>query len=309
MSERFAIHPDFQKIPKIPFIINRWLLGFMNLFLGLAHVFMHLKFRNIARKQYIQGLDNNLVPVTVIKPEGLKDKAPALLYFHGGAFIFSWSPQHFINALQYAREAACCVVFVKYRLSPKHVFPAALNDCYAALQWTIANASTLGLDVNRIAVGGDSAGGNLAAAITQKAVHEDNIKLCGQMLIYPATDGDSDFPSLERYANVQPFKNLNGPAIWEAYMGYPAAQGLPNYSAPLKGKLNNLPPAYVETAEFDPLLDQGKAYAQALLNAGVKVEANNTLGTVHGFDLLAARSPITKGIVKQRIAFLKTICH
>src|SRR5690606_36509077 len=105
MSEPFAIHPDFQKIPKIPFIINRWLLGFMNFFMSLAHVFMHFKFRKIARKQYIQGLDNNYVPVTVIKPEGLKENAPALLYFHGGAFIFSYSPQHFINAVQYAREA------------------------------------------------------------------------------------------------------------------------------------------------------------------------------------------------------------
>ncbi len=307
MSEPFDIHPDFQKIPKIPFIINRWFLGFLNSLMSFAHVLMHLKYRNMAHKQNITGLDNNLVPVTVIKPEGLKANAPALVYFHGGAFIFSYSPQHFINAVQYAKEAQCCVVFVKYRLSPKHIFPAALNDCYAALKWTIANANTLGIDTNRIAVGGDSAGGNLAAGIAQKATQEDNIKLCGQLLVYPATDGAGDYPSLQRYANVQPFRRLNGPAIWQAYLGHPAEQGMPQYAAPLKGKLTDLPPAYVETAEFDPLLDQGKAYIQALLNAGVEVEANNTLRTVHGFDLLAAKSPVTKAIVKQRIEFLKTV--
>ncbi len=307
MSTTFEIHPDFQKIPKIPFIINRWLLGFMNLLMSVAHIFMHFKYRKIAKLHKIQGLDNNLVPVTVIKPEGLQSNAPVLLYFHGGAFIFSYSPQHFINAVQYAREAQCCVVFVKYRLSPKHVFPAAMNDCYAALKWTITNAASLGVDVNRIAVGGDSAGGNLAASIAQKAIHEDNIKLCGQMLIYPATDGDSNYASLDTYANVQPFKNLNGSAVWEAYVGYPAEQGLPKYSAPLKGDLSNLAPAYVETAEFDPLIEQGKAYIEALINAGNSVEANNTKQTVHGFDLLAAKSSVTKGIVKQRVEFLKKV--
>ena len=309
MSEHFAIHPDFQRIPKIPFIINRWLLGFMNFMMGFAQTFMHFKYRKIATLQKISGIDGNTIPITIIKPEKLKNNAPALVYFHGGAFIFSYSPQHFINAVQYAEEAQCCVVFVKYRLSPKHAFPAAFNDCYSALKWTIENTNYLNINSKKIAVGGDSAGGNLAASVAQKAIHEDQIELCGQMLIYPSTDGNSEFASLEKFANVQPFRNLNRSAIWEAYIGYKLEENAasPEYSCPLKGNLNKLAPAYVETVEFDPLLDQGLAYIEALKNAGVSVEENNTLETVHGFDMLAAKSSVTKKIVKQRIEFLKKI--
>ena len=147
----------------------------------------------------------------------------------------------------------------------------------------------------------------MAAAAAQRAIHQDGIRLCGQMLIYPVADAQCRRPSSSAYVNVPPFKAASATAMWQAYLGHAPSAGASRYASPMDGNLSDLAPAYVELAEFDPLHDQGHAYAAAMLAAGVGVELNDIKGTVHGFDLLAAQSGISRAAMQSRIQFLRKI--
>jgi acetyl esterase/lipase len=307
MNSELNIHPDFQSIKGMKTPTKPLPLALMAAFLSTINALYLKKYKTIVSKRKITGPDGYQIPLLIIKPENLPAASPALIYYHGGAFVFKHAPPHIDNAVRYAREANCLVVFVDYRLAPKYPFPAGFNDCYAALQWTVANADKLGVDKQRIAVGGDSAGGAFAAAAAQKAVHEDGIKLCGQMLIYPVTDSNGNWPSFATFGNVPPFKGLSNSGLWDIYLGHPLAEGTPPYAAPLQGDVSGVAPAYVETAEFCPLHDQGNAYAKALLAKGIEVSMNATKGTLHGFDLMAGKSEISKAAVTTRIQYLRKI--
>ena len=307
MSNELNVHPDFRSVKGRAMSLKPWLLALMQGLLTVVNALANRKFKALITHDNISGADGNRIPLLIIRPEKLSTPSAALVYYHGGAFVMKHAPQHVVNAVRYAREASCCVIFVDYRLAPKYPFPAGFNDCYAALKWTLANAHTLGIDKRRVAVGGDSAGGAMAAAAAQKAAHEDGLKLCGQLLIYPVTDSDSKLPSATAFANVPPFKALDSTALWTAYLGHPPAAGVPEYAAPIRGNLSGLAPAYVETGEFDPLRDEGNAYAEALRANGVDVDLKATTGTIHGFDLLAAESEISKAAMASRSQFLRKI--
>lgn len=307
MNTTFDIHPDFQSIKGRKLSLEPWAVALMGVVLATVNALHRRKFKAIVSRQTIPSLDGDPIPVLLIRPEQLCSPAPALVYCHGGAFIMKHAPQHLENAVRYAREAHCQVIFVDYRLAPKHPFPAGFDDCYAALRWVLSNADPLGVDTQRVAVGGDSAGGALAAAAAQKAAHEDKIKLCGQLLIYPVTDATGKSASRSAYGNVPPFKDASPAALWEAYLGHPTAAGVPRYAAPIDGELSGLAPAYVEIGEFDMLRDEGQAYARALTARGIDVELNETRGTVHGFDLLVADSNISKAAMASRIGFLRQV--
>lgn len=285
--------------------MNRWALAALQNLLSAVNTLHRRKFKPIVTRINIPSADGYRIPALMIRPESLRTPAPVLIYYHGGAFVMKPAPQHIDNAVRYAREAECLVIFVEYRLAPKYPFPAGFNDCYAALRWTLSNASTLGIDKERLVVGGDSAGGGLAAGVVQRAVQEDGIALRGQFLIYPAVDLDCKRSSMTAFANVPPFKNDAIFSVAETYLGHPASAGVPRYASPIHGELTRLPPAYVETPEFDPLHDQGHAYAQALSEHGVSVEMNEIKGAIHGFDLLAADSSISKQTMEQRVQFLR----
>ena len=309
MTDNVSIHPDFQSIKGIATNLKRLPLTLMNGFLSGVNSLYLRKYKTIVSHETITGLDGHRVPLLIFTPENLTSPSPALVYYHGGAFVLKQAPPHLDNAARYAREANCRVIFVDYRLAPHHPFPAAFNDCYSALQWTLANAQRLGIDVSHIAVGGDSAGGALAAGVAQKAMQEDGIKLCGQLLIYPVTDSACHWASVKRFASVPPFKALPYIAVWEAYLGQKLELGTPKYAAPLQGDVAGTAVAYVETAQYDPLRDEGNAYAQTLIDKGIAVTHNETKGTVHGFDLLAANSAISKAAMTSRIEFLRKIFH
>jgi acetyl esterase len=307
MNSSLNIHPDFRSIKGRALSFNRLPLALMTSLLVTMNALHRRKFKTIITVETIPGLDGYRVPLLNIKPENLAPPSPALIYCHGGAFVMKHAPQHLENAVRYAREAGCAVIFVDYRLAPKWPFPAGFNDCYSAVQWAASNAEDLGMDRQRIAVGGDSAGGAMAAAAVQRAVHEDGIRLCGQMLIYPCTDAQCRRPSSSAYADVPPFKAASSTAMWQAYLGHAPSAGAPRYASPIDGNVSGLAPAYVELAEFDLLHDQGRAYAEVMLTAGVGVELNEIKGTVHGFDLLAAQSGISRAAMQSRIQFLRKI--
>jgi acetyl esterase/lipase len=295
-----AIHSDFRRIRGHKLSLSRVSLAMAAGLLSFVNRLHSRKFRSILTRE---RTDTN-APLLIIQPESLQTPAPALIYAHGGAFIMKHAPQHLENAVRYAREAQCCVVFVDYRLAPKHPFPAGFDDCYAALQWTLENASRLGIDVERIAVAGDSAGGALAAGMAQRA-HAEGIALIGQLLIYPMTDADCKTKSVTAFRDVPPFKEANASALWDAYLAHPVSAKIPTYASPMHEPMAGVAPAYVEVAQFDPLHDEGVAYAAALRANGVAVELNDTQGTVHGFDLLAAASSISQAAMQRRIDFLR----
>lgn len=307
MNTSLNIHPELQRIKARPLPMNRWALAALRNLLSAVNALHRRKFKPIVTRTRIPSLDGTPVPTLIIRPENLRSPAAALVYYHGGAFVMKPAPQHIENAVRYAREAHCLVIFVEYRLAPDNPFPAGFDDCYAALRWALSNAESLGIDKDRVVVGGDSAGGGLAAGVVQRALQEDGISLRGQLLIYPAVDLDCKRPSMSAFASVPPFKELSSLAVAQAYLGHPASAGMPRYASPIYCEIAHLPPAYVETLEFDPLHDQGHAYAQALIESGTDVELNDIKGAIHGFDLLAASSSISKETMQRRIHFLRRV--
>ncbi len=306
MTTSIAIHPDFQKIPGIALSFNPLLLTLMNGAMHWVAARKWAKYKAIVTEHKVTGLDGHCASVWLIKPAHVQTPAPALVYCHGGWFIMKHTPQHIENAVRYAQEAGCCVAFVDYRLAHKHAFPAGFNDCYSALAWLQQNAEKLGIDAQRIAVGGDSAGGAIAAGLAQKA-RDEGISLRGQLLIYPVADADCKTGSSKAFVDVPPFRRETPHARWEMYLGHPAATGLPPYASPMHGKLTGLPDAYVETGEYDLLRDEGAAYAKALTENRVNVTLNETKGTVHGYDLLVPKSKISRDAMMSRVQFLQKI--
>lgn len=220
------------------------------------------------------------IPLRVYTPEG-SGPFPALVYFHGGGFVFGALDDYDHICREICGKVSCVVVSVDYRLAPEHKFPAAPEDCFAATKWVAANAASIGVDANRIAVGGDSAGGNLAAVIAQLARDARGPKLVAQLLVYPVTQAGEPTKSM--------IDNADGYLLTKADMEYffnhyvrSAADGKDARCAPmLTQDLSGLPPAWVVTCEFDPLRDEGEAYAAAMAKAGVPVAAKRIDGTIH----------------------------
>jgi acetyl esterase/lipase len=278
----------------------------MNCFLSVVNALYLLKLKSLVRKDTITGPDGHQIPLLIFTPKYLGSPCPALVYYAGGGFTFKYAPPHIANVARYAQDANCIVVLTSYRLAPTHTFPTGFNDGYAALQWVFSNSAELGVDKERIAVGGDSAGGAIAGGVAQKAAQQGGLKLCGQMLIYPAAD-TTEGPSVQQFSSVQPFKDIPLTAVWEAYLGHKLPADTSRYAVLVDGDASGVAPAYVETAEFDVLRDGGNAYAEALVIGGIPVTLNATKGTVHGFDLLAAKSSISKAAMQSRIDFLRKI--
>jgi acetyl esterase len=208
---------------------------------------------------------------------------PALVYFHGGGWVIGDLESHDQCCRALANAARCMVVAVDYRLAPEHKFPAAVEDAIVATRWVADNAQSLGIDGRRLAVGGDSAGGNLAAVVALDARHRGGPPLVFQLLIYPGTDMSMDRPSHLRHADQLP---LRRPTM-QWFVGHylrDAKDEADWRASPLRAAdFRNLPPALVVTAGFDPLSDEGEAYAEALKAAGVPVTHKRFDGQIHGF--------------------------
>jgi acetyl esterase len=226
------------------------------------------------------------LPVRLYRPSGERPM-PALLYYFGGGWTLGSIDTADAVCRTLAEETGCLVVTVGYRLAPEHPFPAAVQDSYAALRWVAARAGELGADPARLAVGGDSAGGNLAAAVTLLARDDGDIRLAGQLLVYPNTDQLADDDSMR--ANADPWLFNHHSVAWYARHYLAAPQDASNpLASPLRADdLSGLPPALVITAEYDPLRDQGEAYARRLAEAGVPVELSRYPGMAHGFFTMA----------------------
>jgi acetyl esterase len=240
------------------------------------------------------------LPPTPGTPPGGDGPLPVVVFFHGGGFTIGSLTSHDPVAHKLAAESGAIVVAVDYRLAPEHKFPAAVEDCFAALQWVAGHAAELGGDPARIAVAGDSAGGNLAAAVAQ-ASRTGGPRLAAQLLIYPATDRAGNYGAAAENANYPSRQqNADGYFLTGDAMRFFAGHYLPRLkdsedprASPLRNAdLAGLPRAVITTAEFDPLRDEGEAYAERLREADVPVELTRYDGMIHGFFALGMVTPV-----------------
>ncbi|NKZ07622.1 alpha/beta hydrolase [Actinomadura latina] len=255
--------------------------------------------------------DAPAVPVRVFRPADGDGPLPGLVYIHGGGFALGSVDLYHDDATAIAAEVGAVVVSVEYRLAPEHPFPAGLEDCYAALAWTASHAGELGIDPGRLAVGGESAGGGLSAAVALLARDRGGPPLCFQLLAIPELDDRLDTPSMRAYTDTPIWHRPNAELSWDYYLGegVRGTDGVSPYAAPARAEdLSGLPPAYVTTCEFDPLRDEGLAYGQRLIQAGVPTEMHHYPGTFHGSTLVSDAS-VTKRMNADRTDALRRALH
>jgi acetyl esterase len=222
------------------------------------------------------------IPVRIYTPAG-RGPFPVLVYLHGGGWVIGNLDTHDGLCRLLANGAVCIVVSVDYRLAPEHPFPAAAEDAYAATRWIAEHAATIGGDARRIAVGGDSAGGNLSAVVCLMARDRGGPRLVHQLLVYPVTDVPGVTASYRENGEGYFLTGAMMRWFWRHYTGADAPRDDP-YLCPLRAAdLRGLPRALVITAEFDPLRDEGEAYAARLRAAGVPVALSRYPGMIHGF--------------------------
>lgn len=244
------------------------------------------------------------IPVRIYRRRGAAGIAPVLLYFHGGGFFCGDLFSEELQCAHYALNAQCAVVCVAYRLAPEDPFPAALTDCYRALEFLWDESVALNLDRDCIAVGGSSAGANLAAAVALLARDRGGPKICFQMLLIPALDDRLDTQSACQFVDVPGFARPEAEIMWRWYLSREAHDVSP-YAAPARAKdLSNLPPSYILCAGLDPLRDDGLNYAHNLTEAGVATELHLVPSIPHGFASIPSAA-ISKQLLNEQVDVLR----
>lgn len=234
------------------------------------------------------------IPVHIYTPEG-KGPFPVMVYYHGGGFVIADTKVYDASPRALAKMAKAIIVAVDYHQAPEHKFPAAPNDAYAAYTWVLKHAQEFNGDPKRVAVGGESAGGNLATVVSLMARDKNETLPIHQLLVYPVVDADMTRPSYIKNASAKP---LNKPMM-EWFFKHYAGDPTNPYALPIKAStLKGLPPATIIAAEIDPLLSEGKAYADRLTADGVNVKYKEYKGVTHEFFGMGAVVPDAKDAEK-----------
>lgn len=248
--------------------------------------------------------------VTIYTSRKKQEKRPCILLYHGGGFVYPASLHHYVLARKLAKETGAKVFLADYRLAPSNRFPAAAEDAFFLYQWSVSNAEKIGIDRRKIAVCGDSAGGNLAVAVCLWA-REKNLPMpCAQVLIYPFLDGRMETESMQRFTDtpmcstramrkyIQQYLPKDTELLWKKGK-------MREYFSPMEtDSVEGLPPAFLETAQYDCLRDEGIAFGKRLEQAGIPTELHRIKGAMHGYDI-ATGTKLVKRCMEQRIAFLK----
>ncbi|MFI5614854.1 alpha/beta hydrolase [Amycolatopsis sp. NPDC051903] len=249
------------------------------------------------------------VRVRVYTPDLVASPA-LLLNIHGGGFIVGTVDTDHPQAVALARDLEVVVVSVDYRLAPENPYPAGLEDCYAALVWAVKNAEALGVDPERVVIRGSSAGGGLAAALALLARDRGGPAIAFQFLGVPEIDDRLRTASMRRFVDTPLWNLSHAEFSWDCYLGdgIRGTADVPVYAAPARATdLTGLPPAYVSVMEFDPLRDEGIAYAQALLAAGVPTELHLFPGTFHGSAMVRHAAVTRREEVESRVVLARAL--
>lgn len=307
---KYEISREFKMLKGMKLPARPGLLPMVNAFLNLMRGRSDKKVN--VKKIMIPGCGGTLIPVYVIKPKGLTEVSSCLFDFHGGGFMMKGSPAHFSRAKEYAYKLSCTVIFPDYRLIPKYPYPIPLEDCFEAYRWGIDHAKELKIDTGKVAILGDSAGGNLAAAVTMLARDRKLAMPCCQMLIYPVLDRRMQTESMKMYTDTPVWDAGLTKLMWKLYLrdlkieedGRGQKQEKIAYVSPAEAvDVSGMPYTYVEVAEFDCLRDEGILFTEKLKKAEIPVELHRVSGSVHGYDVIMGSGSVRK-LMERRLELL-----
>jgi acetyl esterase/lipase len=247
------------------------------------------------------------VTVRIYRPEGRKGVSPALLWIHGGGYVLGAIEDDDATCARLAVEANCTTVSVGYRLAPENPFPAPLDDCYAALRWMENNAGGLGIDRSRIAIGGASAGGGLAAGLALLARDRGEVDVVFQLLVYPMLDDCNVAPAGDALPDTVFWTRGSNRVAWRSYLGRePGGQGVSAYASVCRAAdLKGLPAAYIAVGDQDLFAEEDIDYARRLVRAGVPTELHVYPGGCHGFDMLVPEADISRRFTSDSVRALR----
>jgi acetyl esterase/lipase len=303
------VHPELQNAFKTSPSIhygrnNLWLIRLLISLIPAAKMQDDVSIKNIK----IDNKDgSSKIKLRIYQPANHTNAAPVMIWMHGGGYIIGKPEMEDAVCIQFVRELGISIVSVDYRLAPKHPFPAGLEDCYSALMWAKQNSETFGFDASRIAVGGTSAGGGLAAALAQLAFDRKEVSPIFQLLTYPMLD---DRTALHRDiddSNSPTWSQKSNRFGWEAYLGkHYGADEILAYSVPARREdLSGLPPAWIGVGTLDVFYEEDMMYAQRLKEAGIECDLNTVKGAFHGFDVFDQKLSIVQEFRKSQIDALK----
>ena len=259
-------------------------------------------------EHYVGGHGGEKIKTYVIEPKTFEGELPCLVFYHGGGFVMGASGGHYNLAKEYAEKVPCKVIYPDYRLAPEFKYPIPAEDCYAVYEWALWNADSLGIDKERVYIGGDSAGGCLAAAVTLMARDRGLVMPHKEVLIYPVTDRTMITESMRNFTDTPVWDARLSKMMWEAYLGDREPEH-PEYASPAEAySLERFPQTYMEVAEFDSLHDEGLMFANRLKIAGISVEMHEIKGACHGYET-AGSSRITRECMARRIQGLQGAGH
>ena len=263
--------------------------------------------KNVSVRKYsTPGYNGAEISTLIIEPKQSIGDLPCIVFFHGGGFLMSASGSHYQLAKHYVQKANCKVIMPDYRLLPKHRYPVAVEDCYNTYLWLLENASGLGIDKDRIIVTGDSAGGNIASAVTVMLKDRGQSLPRGAMLIYPVLDKRMITDSMKKFSDTPIWDSKCNRMFWDMYLKDQDASGAKYASISEIDHLDFFPDTYVETAEFDCLCDEGIEFTRKLTEVGVPSEYHLVKGTCHGFEA-ATRSHILEECIIRRIEWIRKV--
>ncbi len=306
------VHPELReaarKMPQMTFSLkNLWLIRPL---IGMLNWGSKLPAGVRVKNTAIPSRDQKTkIRLRIYTPASVAPKAPALLWMHGGGYIAGTPEQDDTYLIPFLQETGMVIVSVDYRLAPEHPFPAPLEDCYSALQWLTAQAETLGVDPQRIAIGGDSAGGGLAAGLAQLAHDRGEIRPAFQLLVYPMLDDRTAArPDTEPQSRLG-WNNASNRFGWESYLGQPCgAASAPAGSVPARRPdLSGLPPAWIGVGTLDLFYAEDVEYARRLNEAGVPCQMVSVPGAFHGFDVGVPLVPVVKDFRQSQVQALKKV--
>lgn len=247
------------------------------------------------------------VPIRIYRPSGAEGPVPVLLWMHPGGYVIGSIEMDHLTARQLAKDLGCAVVSVNYRLAPEHPYPAPLEDCYGVLQWLGTNASQLGIDATRIAIGGASAGGGLAAGLALLTRDRGGVAPIFQLLVYPGLDDSNIEPASDTLPDNLFWSRESSRIGWSAYLdGKQASPDVPAYAAPIRASdLQGLPDAFIAVGTADMLMAENIDYAERLSAAGAKVELRVYPGAFHAFESFAPMARVSQEFAADRSAALE----
>jgi len=310
MNNQFSkIHPELQQVakksPRFNFnTTNTWFIKLLLRLMQSPKTLAGILVENI----FIPGQNDRIkIRLRIYKPKFSSAPTPVLIWLHGGGYVIGNPEQDDGSCAQFVRELGITVVSVDYRVAPKDPFPAGLDDVYAALKWMVSNSKELSIDAKRIAIGGASAGGGLAAALVQLTHDRQEIKLIFQLLTYPMLDDRTVLRANIDDSNNVTWNQKSNRFGWESYLGMKCgAEDVPVYAVPARRvDLSGLPKAWIGVGTLDIFHDEDAAYAERLKACGIECEIDIVTGAFHGFDVFDPQLPIVQDFRKSQIAALK----